>query len=138
MNEFWGPDKVAWSWLFSAVVLFIIEATTPGLIAIFFGLAALVMALVVALWPSIPGAWQSVLFAGLSVAFLVLLRRLFKKIFTGKRSAVTASGLDDDFIGHTAVVETAIKHHVPGGSNSTVPPGLLHRHKISPLGLLLK
>lgn len=114
MSDIFGPDKVAWSWFFSAVVLFIVEVATPGLVAIFFGLAALVMALLVALFPGISGAWQSVLFALFSIVFLVALRRLFKKVFTGRRTAVNDSGLGDDFVGRTAVVLTAINDKMPG------------------------
>ena len=114
VSDIFGPDKVAWSWVFSAVVLFIVEVATPGLVAIFFGLAALVMALLVALWPGISGAWQSVLFALLSIVFLVALRRLFKKVFTGRRTAINDTGLGDDFVGRTAVITEAIHNNLPG------------------------
>lgn len=104
----------AWSWLVAAIVLLVFEVMTPGLIFVFFGLAALVMAAILALCPGLPGGWQAVIFAALSVAFVVALRRTFKRVFTGKRSQVSNNGLADDFVGHRAVVTDALDGLAPG------------------------
>ncbi len=114
MNGGWLSGQVAWSWLVAAIVLLVLEVMTPGLVFVFFGLAALVMAAVAALWPSMPGAWQTVLFAALSVLFVLALRRTFKRVFTGKKSAVSDNGLSDDFVGHRAVVTEALDGLAPG------------------------
>lgn len=106
--------NIAWAWLFAGIVLLILEVMTPGLVFIFFGLAALLMAAVVALWPALPSVWQTVLFALLSVAFVVALRRTFKRVFTGKRSSGANTGLGDDFVGHRAVVTVALEGAMPG------------------------
>lgn len=112
MNSDLFLENAAWAWLFAGIVLLVLEVMTPGLVFIFFGLAAAVMAAIVALWPALPGVWQTVLFALLSVVFVVVLRRTFKRVFTGIKSK--GSSLGDDFVGHRAVVTTALDGTMPG------------------------
>ncbi len=105
---------VAWSWLSAGIILLILEVMTPGLVFVFFGLAALVLAALVALWPGCPPVWQTVIFAALSVFFVLALRRSFKRVFTGQRRNVSENGLADDFVGHHVVVTAAIDGLRPG------------------------
>ncbi len=104
----------AWSWFSAGVILLILEMMTPGLVFIFFGLAALVMAALVAFWPGFPPVWQMVAFAALSVLFVVGLRRAFKRVFTGKKQAQSNNGLADEFAGHRATVSVALDGERPG------------------------
>lgn len=114
MNGALFLENAAWAWLFTGIVLLILEVMTPGLVFIFFGLAAILMAAIVALWPALPSVWQTVLFALLSVVFVVVLRRTFKRVFTGKKSMGVNNGLGDDFVGHRAVVTDAVDGTMPG------------------------
>jgi len=64
-----------WGWLIAAGLLMIAELAVPGIYLIWFGLAALVTALVLA---AVPMGWQAqlVLFALLSLAAVLIGRRL--------------------------------------------------------------
>lgn len=87
------------------------EVAAPGLIFIFFGIAALVVALLV--WSlAIPVWLQWALFSVFSVLSLVLLRRVFKKAFVGKESQ--SEHVDDDFVGKTGVVTELLRPGLAG------------------------
>ena len=100
-------------WLILGVVLIIVEVTTPGLVLVFFGLSALVVALLALVIPSMPEGVAWLLFAVFSVVFLFTLRRWFRKVFTGKRSQVQDE-LRNDIAGRTAVVVVRIQPDQPG------------------------
>ena len=90
-------------WLILGIVLLFVELATPGFVAMFFGMAAVTVALLDWLLPLgqvIP--W--LLFAVLSVIYILLLRNLLKKVFLGDKNA--PDRLEDTFVGkHAKVVE---------------------------------
>jgi membrane protein implicated in regulation of membrane protease activity len=73
--EFW----TVWSWLSIGLALVIVEMLAPGLIFVWFGVAAIIVGLVVAAFPSMAWETQLVLFAGLSVVSLGAGRMWLKK-----------------------------------------------------------
>ena len=89
----------------------LIEVALPGLLFLFFGLAALVIALVTWLVP-VPVWAQWMLFSVLSVLSLILLRKTLKKIFVGDKNA--SASVDDDFAGKSATVVEAISPNRAG------------------------
>ncbi len=99
-------------WLFLGVALIIIEVMTPGLVSIFFGLAALTVALGAWLMPALGQAWQWLAFSVFSVLYIFLLRKSLKKIFSGTREVSDSPG--DEFSGKMAVVVEAITPNKPG------------------------
>jgi membrane protein implicated in regulation of membrane protease activity len=100
-------------WLVLGVALIITEVTVPGLVVVFFGLSALVVALLTLLIPSLSNEAAWLLFAVFSVVFLLTLRRWVRKVFTGKRSQVQDE-LRNDIAGRTAVVVVRIQPGQPG------------------------
>ena len=100
-------------WLVLGVALIITEVTVPGLVVVFFGLSALVVALLTLLIPSLSNEAAWLLFAVFSVVFLLTLRRWVRKVFTGKRSQVQDE-LRNDIAGRTAVVVVRIQPDQPG------------------------
>jgi membrane protein implicated in regulation of membrane protease activity len=63
-----------WIWALAGIVLLAIEIVTPGgLFALFFGVAALLVAPLAAV--GLPAVWQWLLFSAVSLASLGLLRR---------------------------------------------------------------
>jgi membrane protein implicated in regulation of membrane protease activity len=95
----------ALSWVFLGVFFLLLEVAMPGLISLFFGIAALVVALVVWIFePSITMQW--LMFSVFSVLSLVLLRKMFKKIFVGDKNV--SGVVTDDFIGKSATVVESI------------------------------
>ena len=78
-------QMTAMYWLYAGVALILLEIMTPGLVSLFFGLAALTVALIVWLMPTLAQGWQWLLFSALSVLYLVLLRKSLKSVFSGTR-----------------------------------------------------
>jgi len=99
-------------WFYLGIVLIILEVMTPGLVSIFFGLSALVVALITFLAPGIPEWAQWVMFSIFSVLFIVLLRKTLKKTFSGT-SEVTED-LFDAYTGKRATVVEFISPGKPG------------------------
>lgn len=101
------------NWLLLGIALMVLEVMTPGLVSIFFGLAALVVGVVVLFWKECPAPLQYVGFALLSVVFLFVLRRMFRRAFTGRRTG-EADGLDDEYVGQQATAVTEIRPDMAG------------------------
>ncbi len=92
-------------WLILGIVLLFVELATPGFIAMFFGMAAITVALLDWLLPLgqiIP--W--LIFATLSVVYILLLRKFLKNVFLGDKNA--PDRLEDTFIGQYAIVAEPI------------------------------
>ena len=109
-------------WLYAGIALIVLEVMTPGLVSIFFGLAALVLALITWLVPGISQLAQWLMFSVFSILFIALLRKTLKKTFSGT-SEVT-DDMFDSFSGKRATVVEFISPTHPGrvefnGSNWT-------------------
>jgi membrane protein implicated in regulation of membrane protease activity len=86
----------------------------PGLVIFFFGLGAMITALVVWIVP-LPLAFQLLTFLVSSLLLLFLLRKKFSGIFVGRnRTAGTSDEYLEGYVGMTAVVVQEIKPGVGG------------------------
>jgi membrane protein implicated in regulation of membrane protease activity len=96
---------VWWGWILFGLGLLVAEMITPGgLFALFFGMGAIVVGLLAAAGVSGPRWFQWFLFAGLSLAFVALLRqRLLAKLESRGRPDV------DAIVGETAFPTTALE-----------------------------
>ncbi len=99
-------------WLYLGVALILFEVMTPGLVSIFFGLAALTVALAVWLVSGIGQGWQWIAFSVFSVLYIFLLRKSLKRIFSGDREVSDSPG--DEYTGKLAVVTVAVAPNKPG------------------------
>ncbi|HOM59386.1 MAG TPA: NfeD family protein [Kiritimatiellia bacterium] len=99
-------------WVYLGVALILFEMMTPGLVSLFFGLAALTLAFIVWLMPTLAQGWQWILFSVLSVLYIVLLRKSLKSVFSGTRKI--SDDPDDGFTGKLAVVTQPIAPNRPG------------------------
>lgn len=99
-------------WLGMGIALIIIEVMTPGLVSIFFGLAALTVALIAWLIPALGQGWQWIAFSVFSVLYIFLLRKSLKKVFSGMREV--SDSPNDEFSGKLAVVVEAVEPNKPG------------------------
>jgi inner membrane protein len=98
-------------WLLLGIAFFFIELSTPGFVALFFGVAAITVALLSWLLPiGQSAAW--LIFALLSIVYILVLRRFLKKIFLGDKGE--SERLEDSFIGKFAEVTEAVKRNHPG------------------------
>ena len=100
-----------WHWFTLGLILIIVEVAAPGLVSLFFGLSALLVGLLCLAIP-MPQWLQWVLFAVLSVALLLGLRKWLKSFFGGRSSQSHA--VENDIVGQRAVVTQAIGPNRPG------------------------
>jgi len=106
-TEPWG-----W-WALIGLGLILAEFMLPGLIIIFFGLGALLVALV-CVFADISLNMQLLIFLISSIVMLVSLRRWLKTIFVGKKKGQAGSETVCDFVGERAVVKNKIQPDLPG------------------------
>ena len=101
----WSPP-VIWSVL--GLALIALEAVTPGLVIVFFGIGALMTALA-ALYFDMDASRQFIVFACSSLVSLALLRGWLRKLFQGRarEDEVQVAGMES-LIGATGVVSEAI------------------------------
>lgn len=95
------------AWAIAGLLLMISELFLPGLILFFFGIGALMTALLCRLIPLSIG-WQLISFSALSLGALLGLRRLLKPIFTGSSSAAR-DGQTNPLIGACGEVQQPIE-----------------------------
>ncbi len=97
-------------WFLVGLALVLAEFAVPGVVLVFFGIGAWLVAALTASGVT-PGAESQLLvFAGGSLLFLFALRRLFKGWFVGGSSTNGVTGPEnlDEFLGKTARVTAAI------------------------------
>ena len=100
-------------WLVLGLILMGVEIITPGFVLFFFGLSAVTVGGVVYFVKPEEGAlWPTLLFAVLSVVYLLALRRIFKRTFSGRTE--NEKQAFDDFAGQTATVTQAIAQNSLG------------------------
>ena len=102
----------ALTWFLLGIGLFLLELATPVFVESFFGLGALVVALLLWLFPSMPFWLQLAVFSAASILSLVFLRRYLQNVFRGASS--TTDHIDDEFTGRTATVTAPIAPPLPG------------------------
>ncbi len=101
-------------WFIVGFVLILLEFAIPGLITLFFGIGAWIVA-ILTLFIDTSIDIQLLIFIVISVVSLVLLRKHFKKLYQGKMDK-NQFGPDEleEFIGHKAEVIKEIDINQPG------------------------
>jgi membrane protein implicated in regulation of membrane protease activity len=103
-----------WSWLAVALILMALETIIPGVHFLWFGLAAFVVGLLVAivaamgLADAFPLALQLVVFALLAVATVFAVKKLSGSSPTDHHPDINAPG--SQFIGRIVIVEEAVRN----------------------------
>jgi len=103
----WESPEVIW--FVVGLVLILLEFAIPGLITVFFGIGAWIVALI-CLFVPLPLNTQLFIFIILSILSLVFLRKWFRKLFVRRLETVQTTGydLEDDITGQEAVVVARI------------------------------
>lgn len=105
-------------WFLLGILFMVIELTHFGFVMFFFGIGALITALIT--WTGINDSLtiNTIIFLATSLLSLILLRRKMSDIFKGKISGKADSGKSiDDIIGEKAMTKTKI---TPGCMNCKV------------------
>ncbi len=101
-------------WFLIGLILALLEFILPGLIILFFGVGAWVVALICAIF-NIGINSQLLIFILSSVLLLIFLRKKVKSIFMGKTDENLPTGQNlEDIIGQKVKVTEAIKPRTPG------------------------
>jgi inner membrane protein len=111
MADWLNPPVI---WFLVGFILIVMEFGIPGLITLFFGIGAWIVALLT-LFIDISIDIQLFIFIIISVLSLVFLRKHFKKLYIGKMDK-SQFGPDelDEFIGHKAEVIKEISPNITG------------------------
>ncbi|MFI4911076.1 MAG: NfeD family protein [Sedimentisphaeraceae bacterium JB056] len=105
LKEFGKPEII---WFIIGLLLVILEFAVPGLIVIYFGLGAILTAILCVIF-NISINVQIIFFVLFSIASLLLTRRYLKNIFIGTNRA-TDDGIDteNEYVGKKAIVVVPI------------------------------
>ena len=103
-----------WWWLVAGGVLILAEFSVPGVFICFFGIGAVLTGIVALLFPHMPLTLALVLFAVLSVLFLVVCRRFMPKSFRGTVKVDQSDIENDDIADAEVVVTEEIAPDAPG------------------------
>lgn len=101
-------------WFVFGLLLTFSEFLVPGVLVCFFGIAAMLMAGVLLLWPGIPSSLLLALYLVTSLALLFGLRRYMPKTFRGHVKTAESDPDEDDVAGAPATVVEAISPNAPG------------------------
>ncbi len=101
-------------WFIVGFVLILLEFGIPGLITLFFGIGAWIVA-ILCLFIDMSLNMQLLIFITISIISLIFLRKYFKKLFEGKMDK-SKFGSDEleEFVGHKAEVIKEISQNKPG------------------------
>jgi membrane protein implicated in regulation of membrane protease activity len=114
MDELQAYLKPEYIWAMIGVLLLIMELFIPGLVIFFFGLGALLVAVLCLFW-NISLNWQLLIFLITSVVFLLGLRNWLKTIFSGfSKRRENPSQNQPDFVGERVTVQQSITPIQPG------------------------
>ena len=103
-----------WSvWIIAAIILLVIEFATVDFVAIWFGISAIVLTVITAIFQDLGFIWQLLIFVALSTVLLVSTRPLVKKFLKRKRSQETNLEL---IINHTGMVVEPIHNDLSAGA----------------------
>ena len=98
-------SNVSLIWFLAGVVLLLLEFVIPGVFILFFGIGAWITSLCVYLFEPSLGV-QFVIFSTISIASLILLRKVILKRMT--MQTVRGSDPDEEFVGYSAYCTSEI------------------------------
>ncbi|HET9484281.1 MAG TPA: NfeD family protein [Xanthomonadales bacterium] len=101
--------NVVYFWFGVALALMAAETIVPGAFLLWFGLAALVMGVIVLVVPDLGVLWQAIIFAGLSIVSVLIYRKFFRPLEPiGDQPLLNRKV--DQMIGRTFVLHEPIVH----------------------------
>ena len=98
-------------WLITAAILLVLEFILPGVLIIFFSFGALVLMLLIWIFPNLPLNIQLIIFLTVSILSLLFLRRHLKELLRVKETSLEE---DDEVIGKIVTVIVDISPNSPG------------------------
>jgi len=115
-KEFRMPQPI-WIWAILGLVLLSIELLTGTFYILWFGISALIVALVLAIYPDASHSAQLLIFSVMSLSTLAVWRHRYKTQQPGSRIGQSS----DDTIGKTGLITTEVSRTHNGTISFTVP-----------------
>lgn len=104
----------AWLWMYAGAALMLLELATSGFVVFFFGLSAATVGIIrFSLGDAFGAVGQLTAFSAFSVAYILVLRRWLKGVFTGDSDASSAD-FANDYVGRAGKVTVAIAPPLSG------------------------
>ncbi|MCC7487923.1 MAG: NfeD family protein [Burkholderiales bacterium] len=103
-------DLLWWHWIVLGIVLMLLELAVPAFFLIWFGAAATVVGLLLAVFPGIPLAWQVIVWIAGSVVLIWLWFRIFKRGYYRTRAGMSKGSL----VGEVGLVTKNIRPYEKG------------------------
>lgn len=104
----------SWMWMYIGAFLMLAELLAPGFVIFFFGLSAISVGILRALFgEAFTVTWQLAAFSFFSVVYLALLRRWIKSVFSGG-SSKSADDFSNEYVGRTGKVVADINPPLEG------------------------
>ena len=100
--------NVVYFWFGVALALMAAETIVPGAFLLWFGLAALVMGVVVLVIPDLSVLWQATLFAVLSIVAVLVYRKFFRSVVETLGEQPLLNRKVDQMVGRTFVLHEPI------------------------------
>lgn len=103
-----------WIWLYLGAFLMLAEIVSPGFVIFFFGLSAATVGICrFAIGDAFTLTWQLASFSVFSVLYLVTLRRLMKRLFSGNASSSSVD-FNQESVGRIARTVAVIRPPLSG------------------------
>ncbi|WP_395709302.1 NfeD family protein [Reyranella sp.] len=99
---------IFWHWWAIAAVLLVFEMLLPGVVFMFLAIGAIASGLAVLVLSDLPLELQLTIFAIVSVASAVALRRFLRRLAHGKAADRTINARADALVGRTIVLDSPI------------------------------
>ena len=99
-----------WHWIVLGIVLMLLELAVPTFFLIWFGAAAVIVGLLVAVFPALSLAWQIVVWIAGAIAFIWLWFRIFKRGLHKTRAGMSKGSL----VGEVGLVTKEIRPYETG------------------------
>ncbi len=99
----WVGDLSGWYWLALGILFVALEMLIPSFVLVWPGLAAIIVAALVALLPDISGEWLVSIFASLSIALIYIGRNVARRLRKSE-PASTLNSRAEGMIGRQAKV----------------------------------
>lgn len=104
----------AWLWIYLGAALMLLELFAPGFVIFFFGLAAGTVGILRFIFgETFTLTWQLATFSSAAILYIVVLRRLLKRVFVGEK-VETKADFGNENVGRVGSVTEAIRPPLAG------------------------
>ncbi len=102
-------------WIVLGIILCLFEFVVSGFVICFFGIAAIIVGILTAIFPEMGLSWQMFVFTIVTIGTIYASRKFFPNVFKGNKEKAVANADCEDFSHAIAITEEVIKPGMVGG-----------------------